>query len=560
MASAGVESRQRLEELLEVALDIEDTEKANELRLQLQELDAQESQLVASSQRQCRRSRSRSPRRAEDTTQASLQLSSLSAQQLRDVLENVGITELPHSMSKADLVKKAKSLPSSQAAAVEEAVLKLVKRRCARGHELKVFELDVAQWPCQLCHRYFTKGSFMYGCSACNYDECEACYEAAEAAAQPDPVIVEYNKVIKKHLQRGDTYSAWKVLAENTNLAIRVTFNEFLNYSAAKKDLDSAFQVIARMQWQGLKPSKVSASIILKALNPQTEQRHVKQAIDLLRWVSSTEGVDDVLISTLAETVVRAQRPELNVALVHILDDFSSMTWSVQTCGSLIRAHGLSKDLKSVWKRWKSIRLNGLKPTAVTTGCMVEQLVMNNQVDQALNLVDELVNDDGFGDCVNAVVYGSLFKGLTRVKAKDKVEALRSQMQRRGIEPKIETWNAMIGAYSVCGMVDSIPELMQEMRDAGVMPNVRTFTRLAKGHCVKAALSKAADVEEEMRQNGIEPDEIFFNTLLDGHAEHGDEAGGRALLERMKKLGLGRSKYTNTIVQKLDALGNGGSM
>eukprot|EP00971_Amphidinium_carterae_P046283 911042-Amphidinium_carterae.1 len=119
--------------------------------------------------------------------------------------------------------------------------------------------------------------------------------KAASKAAQPDPVVVECNKVcgscslrgmvmvslqcdqmIKAHLKRGDTYSAWRVLvgehyaqqvshrdlhmrciagrnaclafsgalqpttsaaalSEWLDEALKVTYNEFLNYSAARK-------------------------------------------------------------------------------------------------------------------------------------------------------------------------------------------------------------------------------------------------------------------------------------------------------------------------------------
>ncbi|CAK0894796.1 unnamed protein product, partial [Prorocentrum cordatum] len=74
--------------------------------------------------------------------------------------------------------------------------------------------------------------------------------------------------------------------------------------------------------------------------------------------------------------------------------------WSVQTCGSLIRAHGYAKDLSGVWACWESLLSRGEQPTTVTTGCMVEQLVLNNKVEEAHRVIRYL-DSRGFTDSIN---------------------------------------------------------------------------------------------------------------------------------------------------------------
>eukprot|EP00971_Amphidinium_carterae_P084975 1681315-Amphidinium_carterae.1 len=131
-----------------------------------------------------------------------------------------------------------------------------------------------------------------------------------------------------------------------------------------------------------------------------------------------------------------------------------------------------------------------------------------------MQLVDDVFKQ-GHGDCVNAVVYGSLFKGSAMYQNQSRRQSFQAARGHeeasfgdctigllvlwhnslcllrhaascsRGVEPKIETWNALIGAYSVCGtrascnrivcsasnchsrMVDRVPQLMKEMHAGG---------------------------------------------------------------------------------------------
>lgn len=379
-----------------------------------------------------------------------------------------------------------------------------------------------------------------------------ACALAKEANA----VVIEHNKAIKQHLKKGDVTEARQVFAEMLQVGVRpteVTFNEFLNFCAKRKDTGEALRLVAVMRSEGLQPNRVSVSIILKALDENTAQHDIDKVGILFRQVCAKEGVDDILLSSLAEACVRvgSRAPRLYATLVRILEDYEGATWGAQTCGSLIRAHGQAQDTASMWKRWNSMMWRGIQPTVVTTGCMVEQLVVNNQVNQAYVVIRDLENR-GYNECINAVVYASLLKGFAKEKSPEKVWEVYMEMRSRRIHMKIETYDSLVAAFAECGMMERVGILFAEMCANGVPPRVRTFTKLAKGHCLKGDIKNAMNVMKQMTATtGLEPDEIFYNTLLDACAQHGLVDDGQRLLKRMEKAGMPRSKYTVTIIAKL---------
>mmetsp|Transcript_137118 Transcript_137118/g.273504 ORF Transcript_137118/g.273504 Transcript_137118/m.273504 type:complete len:629 (+) Transcript_137118:93-1979(+) len=371
-----------------------------------------------------------------------------------------------------------------------------------------------------------------------------------------NPLAIEYNKLIKQHLQRSSVESARWLLAEMQYRGVRpttVTYNEFLNFFAKCKDISEVLRVVEGMRRQGLKPNRVSASTILKALGERPARDHIDEVVKILNWVSSSEGVDEILLSSLAEATVRigTHASKIYAVLRRELDNNDGEVWSAQTCGSLIRAHGHTKDIEGMWKQWNNMMAHGIRPTVVTTGCMVEQLVMNGQVAPAYNLVKSLEVGD-FRDCVNAVVYYSLVKGYAFEKDPDKVWSVYEEMRQRGLQTSITTYNGLVGAFSECGLVDRVDTLFRQMRAEGISPSVCTWSRLAKGHCLRGEVHKAMEVMEEMRRtSGLKPDEIFYNTLLDACAERGMVDEGMQLICRMENEGLPASKYTLTILAKL---------
>lgn len=379
-----------------------------------------------------------------------------------------------------------------------------------------------------------------------------------QVPAQPteNPVVIEYNKSIKHHLQKGNIQAARHVLAEMQYTRVwptAVTYNEFLNYYAKCKDIRESLRVIGEMRRQGINPNRVSASTILKALQEKPTRDQVDEVVSILKWVSSIEGMDEILLSSMAEATVRMGQhaSRLYAVLRRELEENEGAAWSAQTCGSLIRAHGHTKDVDGMWKMWNNMMSHMIRPTVVTTGCMVEQLVLNGQVHDACDLVRKL-EMSSCSECVNSVVYYSLIKGFAMEKDGEKVWKIYTDMRNRRLQTSVTTYNGLVGAFSECGLVDKVNLLFAHMKSEGLAPTVCTYSRLAKGYCMRGDVKQAFEVMNQMTAlTGMKPDEIFYNTLLDCCAERGMVEDGLQLLERMEQDGVASSKYTLSILAKL---------
>mmetsp|Transcript_63413 Transcript_63413/g.176439 ORF Transcript_63413/g.176439 Transcript_63413/m.176439 type:complete len:629 (+) Transcript_63413:81-1967(+) len=366
----------------------------------------------------------------------------------------------------------------------------------------------------------------------------------------------EYNKSIKTFLLNSNVGAAREVLSDMRRQGVRptvVTYNEFLNFCAKASDSSEALKIMSEMRSEGIDPNLVSASTILKAVNDKTPREDTDKIVDLIRLVVGKEGIDEILLSSLAEATVRVghRMPKLLTTLRNSLKGQESAVWSVKTCGSLIRAYGHAGDMPAMWQQWNSMLSNGVRPSAVTTGCMVEQLVLNDQASRAHEVVRDL-DRRGYSDCINVVVYSSLLKGFAREKSPEQVWGVYKEMHRRGLKFTISTYNALVGALSQCGMMSRAMDVFAEMQVNGTAPTVCTWTRLAKGFCMSGEISKAEDVMERMQMTtGLQPDDIFYHSLLDGCAEHGLVEKGASILERMEKDQLKPSKYSMSIISKM---------
>jgi len=373
-----------------------------------------------------------------------------------------------------------------------------------------------------------------------------------------NPVVIEYNKTIKAYLHRRDLAAAHGVLAVMRELGARptnVTHNEFLNFHVKAGDLRSALRVVTEeMHKDGLQPNSVSASIISKGLSEKTPTHELEESVGIVCNASSSSAgiVDEILLSSVAETVVRtgSRAPKLFCLLHDMLSKSEGVIANAQTFGSVIRAYGHAKDTKSMCRQWETMISQGTRPTVITTGIMMEQLAINGQVHTAYGLVQDL-HRRGYSDSVNAVVYSSLIKGFCIEKSHENVWRVYREMRLCGVRFTIKTYNALVGAFAECGMIDRAVALFAEMRAECIFPTVCTWTRLAKGHCLGGDVEAAVCVMEQMRATRLRPDEVFYNSLLDGCAQYGLVDLGLNLLQRMELDEVAASNYTISILVKL---------
>merc|ERR1719389_164932 len=194
----------------------------------------------------------------------------------------------------------------------------------------------------------------------------------------------------------------------------------------------------------------------------------------------------------------------------------------------------------------------GVRPTAITLGCMVDALVKNNAVESAWQLLHELLQDEHLNTLVNTVIYSTVLKGFAMSKQVVKVFEVYTEMRSRNVQCNTISYNTMLDACARCSAMDRVSQILEDMKASTVEPDIITYSTIVKGYCQSGDVDKAFQVLEEMKREGkFAPDEILYNSLLDGCAKQHRVDEALRLLEDMKASGTAPSNYTLSILVKL---------
>eukprot|EP00933_Yihiella_yeosuensis_P072710 TRINITY_DN811_c0_g2_i1.p1 TRINITY_DN811_c0_g2~~TRINITY_DN811_c0_g2_i1.p1 ORF type:complete len:1116 (-),score=308.71 TRINITY_DN811_c0_g2_i1:300-3647(-) len=369
--------------------------------------------------------------------------------------------------------------------------------------------------------------------------------------------VVSYNTVIKAHLQVKNFEKARALMDEMKKLGFQpngVTFNELVNGLVAHgshSQRAEIWKIIAQMKEAGVAPNQVTCSILLKSLNYRSSDKEVHQTMDLISAME--ESMDEVLLSSVVEALVRINRPDLLRSKLKMLQKSNLVKISgSHTFGSLFKAYGFAKDIDGVWRCWKEMRSRYIKPTSITLGCMVEAVVNNGDTEGGYELIHEIQADENCKDMLNSVIYCSVLKGFTREKKLDRAWNVYSEMKKYNVDISIVTYNTLIDACARCGQMQRMPEILNDMATNGAEANLITYSTRIKGHCSVGELEQGFQVLEQMRrETKMKPDEIMYNSLLDGCAQNGLVEEGLKLLETMQDEGVSPSNFTLSLLVKM---------
>lgn len=332
------------------------------------------------------------------------------------------------------------------------------------------------------------------------------------------------------------------------------TYNDIINgllKAGSDNSRKKALGLLDAMKREELKPSKATLGLLLKTLKPKASNPEINQTMNFLDiWACQ---VDEALLCNLLETCVRHKKMQLlqRKLQAHYGTEKPIKISGAHNFGTVIKAFGMVKDVAGAWRCWKDLRMQYVKPTSITIGCMVEAVSTNGDVDGAYELVHSLLEDQETRSHVNAVVFGSIFKGFSRVGQMDKVWAAFTEMQAYNIEPTVMTFNAILDGCTRSGEMDKAACLMQDMRSRGVQPNIITLSTMIKGLWANGNVQQAFQIFEEAEKGPAKPDEPLFNIMLDGCLKAGLADEGEMLARKMLNQGFGANAYTLTVLVQL---------
>mmetsp|Transcript_71061 Transcript_71061/g.111239 ORF Transcript_71061/g.111239 Transcript_71061/m.111239 type:complete len:1078 (-) Transcript_71061:92-3325(-) len=366
--------------------------------------------------------------------------------------------------------------------------------------------------------------------------------------------VVGYNTLLKAYLTKGCTQEAHALLKEMTAAgfqANKVTFNELLHAKVLAKDRHGLWNLVDEMQNAGVRANSVTCSILLKSLTVHSQSEDVKRVLGLIDNVEET--IDEVLFSSVIEACIRIRQLDvLSDLMRRYRQEGGFVNLSAPTYGSMIKAYGQAGNIARVRELWHEMEERGVKPTAITLGCMTEALVVNGQTEDAWQLIHSELESEERKASVNTVIYSTVLKGFAVSKRIDKVFNVYKEMRDKGIPCNTITYNTMLDACAKCSAMSRASDLLVDMKDSCVEPDIITYSTIVKGYCMEGDVDRAFSVLEDMKSDEkFAPDEIMYNSILDGCAKQHRTDDALKILEEMKSSGVVPSNYTLSILVKL---------
>merc|ERR1719174_1776550 len=368
--------------------------------------------------------------------------------------------------------------------------------------------------------------------------------------------VVSYNTMLKSYLKGGRVDEASELLKEMADRGLaanKVTYNELLNAKVQNKDRRGMWKLIEQMQAAGTTPNSVTCSILLKSLTRNSHSADVTRTMDLIEQME--EPMDEVLFSSVIEACIRVgQLDLLSDKMRKYAQQGGLLALTAPTYGSMIKAYGQGRDVERIWELWTEMTSRQVKPTAITLGCMVDALVMNQCVEDAFALVHKVWEDVENKDSVNTVIYSTILKGFKMQRQPEKVFSVYQEMKQRGISCNTITFNTILDVCAHGGAMHRVPQLLEDMKamQPQVEPDIITYSTIVKGYCMSGDVDKAFQVLQEMKRDAKHsPDEILYNSLLDGCAKQHRLEDALNLLDDMSDMNVIPSNYTLSILVKL---------
>lgn len=391
--------------------------------------------------------------------------------------------------------------------------------------------------------------------------ECRSIEEAeqvlAVAVKSRDADNISYNLIIKAYAQTKKPQKALQLVETMVAEGIPpngATYNHMLD-AAVQVNIQAVWKVFDEMCATRLRPNRITCTILLRAMRAGTKPADVNRIMTVLDQID--EELDDVLLSSVVDACIRANRPELLTARLKKYRDSGRSTEILQitrshTYGDIIRAYGFTHDLEMVWETWREMLARQVTPAAVTLGCMAEALATNGETDAAYNLISDMLKREVWRPLVNSVIYCSVLKGFSHQKRFDKVWQVYEEMVELKLKFTSHTFTSLIDACARNSEMGRIPPLLKDMRSQGIQPCIMIYGAMVKGCCQHYRIEEAFAVVKDMEENtDCRPDEIMYNTLLDGCARKGLYDMGIKVLEDMQRNGVPPTNFTLSVVVKL---------
>mmetsp|Transcript_12858 Transcript_12858/g.23021 ORF Transcript_12858/g.23021 Transcript_12858/m.23021 type:complete len:1016 (-) Transcript_12858:59-3106(-) len=365
--------------------------------------------------------------------------------------------------------------------------------------------------------------------------------------------IITFNTLLKGHCATHDLKGAKELLGEIELAGLKpndASYNCLINIAASSGDFNEAFQIVDLMQSHGVKADHYTLSILMKAMKKVKNQKAVvPKVLDLLDRTQLDVCADEILFNAVLDTCIRHRETS---RLENILNSYtnSRLRPSVHTYGSLIKACNVLKRPNQCWQFWQEMEeKRGTQPNDVVLGCMLDALVCNDKVEDAVQLFNKWKSKVS----PNIVLYATLMKGFANTKQADRAMEAFEDMQKQGLEMSTVVYNSVIDAHARLGLTEEVTFLVKSMGQDSCEMDCHTYTHIVKSYCcsVTGHMDAAFEVFQTMQTKHMAGDSVVYNTMLDGCNRHGRADLAEKLIQEMDRSRVVPTNYTLGIIVRL---------
>lgn len=362
---------------------------------------------------------------------------------------------------------------------------------------------------------------------------------------------ISFNTMLKGYCTRGDIKGSQEVFMQMQREGMKpdeVTYNCMINAAVSSGHLRLAWDLAYAMEDAGVPMDRFTISILLKAVKGHCSPADLKSAMGLLDRVGLDVCTSDgVLLNVALETCVKHRELRRLQNLVAAWER-SSLQPSTYTYAALIKAYSALHRVDRCQQLWRQMtEERGAEPSEIVLGCMLDALVCNGLVSEAVALFRQWKAKVG----ANMVIYSTLIKGFAVAgRTQDAMDMWR-EIRAEGTAMNVVVYNALIDAQARAGAMKCAHELVSAMEEDGIVPDGITHSTMVKGYCTTGDLDKAFEIFRGTQKAGLASDCVVYNTLLDSCTKHNRVDLADRVLADFEQNGVRASNFTLGILVKM---------
>ncbi|KAK1586861.1 hypothetical protein Q3G72_006826 [Acer saccharum] len=270
---------------------------------------------------------------------------------------------------------------------------------------------------------------------------------------------------------------------------------------------EKALELFKKMRDSGFEPNSVTLTIVISSCSRLLDLERGKEIHK--EYVKDGFVFDSYVSSALVDMYGKCGCLEMAREVFEQTPVKSVVAWN-----SMIGAYSSKGDSKSCIELFRSMHLEGIKPTVTTLSSIIMSSSRSAQLEHGKfihgYIIRNRIQTDIFIDSSLIDLY---FKCGCVSSAENVFD--------KTVKTNVVSWNVMVSGYVTVGNYFKALSIHEDMKETSVKPDAVTFTSILSACSQLAALEKGKEIHKYIVESELESNEIAMGALLDMYAKCG---------------------------------------